>query len=283
MNKEPMLFLVATPIGNLEDMSYRAVRVLSSCDVIACEDTRQTAKLLNHYEIKGKLESYHQHNMVEKGPKLIQMMLDGKTIALVSDAGTPGISDPGEELVKLAMVQGICMTMIPGPVAGIMGLVLSGLDAGSFVFEGFLPRAKKACQAKLESLSAEQRTIVLYEAPHRLLKTLEALFQTLGNRRFAFARELTKKFEETRQMTLEEGIALFQEKTPKGEFVLIVEGKDIDLATQEAERVWQELSIQEHFAMHLSNDVARSEAMKLVAKERGLHKREVYSALIKKD
>ncbi|MEI6131496.1 MAG: 16S rRNA (cytidine(1402)-2'-O)-methyltransferase [Bacillota bacterium] len=283
MNREPMLFLVGTPIGNLEDMSFRAVRVLKEADIIACEDTRHTVKLLNHFEIKCKLESYHQHNMNEKGPKLIQLMLDGKKVALVSDAGTPGISDPGEELVKLANLAGLGVTLIPGPVAGIMGLVLSGLDATSFLFEGFLPTKKKIRDEKLLSISRETHTIILYEAPHRIKRTLADLLKTLGNRRFAFARELTKKFEEVRQMTLEEGVEHFEANDPKGEFVLIIEGENPGVSNSERIQKWEEMTVRNHFEMYIEQGMDRNDAMKLVAKDRGLHKREIYSALIKKD
>jgi len=283
MSKDPSLFIVATPIGNLEDFTFRAVRTLSEVDIIACEDTRHTVKLLNHYKISCKLESYHQHNMYEKGPKLIQLMQEGKKIAVVSDAGTPGISDPGAELIKLANEHGIGVTMIPGAVAGIMGLVLSGMDSTSFVFEGFLPAVKKNRQIKLQEIALETRTIVVYEAPHRLIKTLKELLQFIGNRNFVFARELTKKFEEVRKFTLEEGIEFFKDHSPKGEFVIVIQGRNSEDKKNEDILEWEKLSVQKHFELYLNSGMERNDAMKLVAKDRGLHKRDVYSELIKKD
>ena len=229
-----ILYLVATPIGNLEDITLRALRILKEVDLIAAEDTRHTIKLLNHFEIKKPLMSYHEHNKMEKGSYIVKLIKEGSNIALVSDAGSPGISDPGEDLVKLCIENNIPVTMTPGPVAAIMGLVLSGLTAGRFVFEGFLPVNKRTRKERIAYLSNEVRTIILYEAPHKLLHTLKDLLETLGDRKIVLARELTKKFEQLVRCNLSESIKKYTDETPKGEFVLILEGIDYNASITEA-------------------------------------------------
>lgn len=276
-----ILYLVATPIGNLEDITFRASRILNEVDLVAAEDTRHTLKLLNHLEIKKPLVSYHEHNKLEKGPQLIRQLLEGKSVAMVSDAGTPGISDPGEDLVRLASENGITVTMVPGPVAAIMGLVLSGLDAGRFVFEGFLPVNKKMKREMIESLKDETRTVIFYEAPHKLLSTLKDLYDHLGDRKISIARELTKKYEEVSRITLGEAILKYEDTSPKGEFVLVLEGADAQRRIREEREMWETLSLKEHFESYLDKGLDKKEATKKVAEDRGLSKREVYNQLLK--
>jgi 16S rRNA (cytidine1402-2'-O)-methyltransferase len=274
------LYLVATPIGNLEDITLRALRVLKEADLIAAEDTRQTLKLLNHFEIKNTLVSYHEHNKVEKGNYLVGQMLEGKNIALVSDAGSPGISDPGEDLVKLAAEQGIPVTMTPGPAAVITGLVLSGLPSGRFSFEGFLPMNKRQRSERLKSIQDDTRTLVFYEAPHKLIHTLRDMREAFGNRRISLARELTKKFEEILRCTLDEAIDKYGRETPKGEFVLILEGTDENSLKEAEISSWNAIGLAEHVRMYTDGGMDRKEAMKRVAEERGISKREVYNNLL---
>lgn len=274
------LFLVATPIGNLEDMTYRGIRVLNEVDIIAAEDTRHAMKLLNHFEIKKPLVSYYEHNKRTRGDFLINKLLEGKNIALISDAGTPGISDPGEDIVKLCIENEIKVTMVPGAVAAIVGLVLSGISLKSFVFEGFLSMNKKERREKISSLKEEVRTIVLYEAPHKLLKTLNDLYEALGNRKIALARELTKKYEEVLRLNLKDAILKYENEAPKGEFVIVIEGADRDEILKEKINKWQELSLEEHYQMYISQGFEKKEAMKKVASDRGISKRDVYNKLI---
>jgi len=274
---------VATPIGNLEDITLRALRILREADIIAAEDTRQTLKLLNHFGIRNTLVSYYEHNKAEKGNYLISRLLEGKNIALVSDAGTPGISDPGEDLVRLAVSKGIPVTMVPGPAAVIAGVVLSGLPSGRFVFEGFLPMNKRVRRERLGSISRETRTMVFYEAPHKLIHTLKDLRDLLGNRRIAIARELTKKFEEVWRTTLDEAIARYGNEPPKGEFVIILEGADERGLHEEEVKSWEEVSIEEHVRMYMDSGLDRKEAMKKVSEDRGISKRDVYNSLLGKD
>lgn len=280
MTKAGTLFLVATPIGNLEDITFRALKTLKEVDVIAAEDTRQTLKLLNHYGIKASLTSYYEHNKVEKGNYIIQLLLEGKNVAVVSDAGSPGISDPGEDLVRLAVDNGIDVTMIPGPVAAITGLVISGLPTGRFVFEGFLPMNKRQRRERLEELKNEVRTIVLYEAPHKLIYTLNDLYKALGDRRIVIARELTKKFEQVVRCTLSEAISLYTNESPKGEFVLILEGADKKELIDADRKRWDSISLKEHVDMYMEQGFSKKESIKKVAEDRGLSKREVYNSLI---
>ncbi len=275
-----MLYLVATPIGNLEDITFRAIRTLREVDFIAAEDTRQTIKLLNHFEIKKSLVSYYEHNKKEKGNYLINQLLEGKNIALVSDAGTPGISDPGEDLVKLCIENDIKVTMIPGPVAAVTGLVISGLPAGRFAFEGFLPMNKRARKERLASLKNEVRTIVFYEAPHKLIHTLKDLYDAFGNRKIVFARELTKRFEEIIRCDLESAIEKYDNESPKGEFVLMVEGISEEVVFESRKKDWNTMSLEEHMKLYISEGLDKKDAMKKVAEDRGISKREVYNGLL---
>jgi 16S rRNA (cytidine1402-2'-O)-methyltransferase len=280
LNEKGTLYLVATPIGNLEDITLRALRVLREVDIIAAEDTRQTLKLLNHYKIKKTLVSYYEYNKIKKGDYLINRLLKGDNIALVSDAGTPGISDPGEDIVKLAIENGIYITMVPGPVAAITGLVLSGFSAGRFVFEGFLPMNKRARRERILSLKNEVRTIVLYEAPHKLIYTLKDLCSILGNRNIALARELTKKYEHVIRCTIEEAIEKYTVETPRGEFVLLIEGRDEKLLMEYELSEWDKISLKEHMEIYLRQGIDKKDAMKKVASDRGISKREVYNSLL---
>ena len=274
------LYLCATPIGNLEDMTYRVVRTLGEVDLIAAEDTRNSIKLLNHFEIKTPMTSYHEYNKIEKGRKLVEKLQEGKNIALITDAGTPGISDPGEELVKMCYEAGIEVTSLPGAAACITALTLSGLSTRRFAFEAFLPTDKKEKQAVLTELENETRTIILYEAPHRLVRTLQELLDSLGNRRITVCRELTKKHETAYQTTLEEAISYYEMNEPKGECVLVLEGKSREELKAEAVAKWEEMSIEEHMDYYLNQGVAKKEAMKMVAKDRGIGKRDVYQQLL---
>ncbi|KAE9628761.1 MAG: rRNA (cytidine1402-2-O)-methyltransferase [Epulopiscium sp.] len=273
------LYLCATPIGNLEDITYRAVRILKEVDLIAAEDTRHTKKLLNHLEITTPLTSYHEHNKAAKGPILIEKLKEGLNIALVSDAGTPGISDPGEDLVRLAHENNILVTPVPGASAVISGLIISGLSTRRFIFEGFLPTDNKGRNERLRKLSNEDRTIVLYEAPHRLLKTLEALYEALGNRKISIVRELTKQYEEVKISTIEESIKYYQEVSPKGEFVLVIEGLSNEAINEIEIKKWENISIDEHVRLYIDQGKTQKEALKQVAKDRGLSKREVYQII----
>lgn len=280
MSEKGKLFLVATPIGNLEDITLRALRVLREADLIAAEDTRQTLKLLNHFEICKPMTSYYEHNKVEKGNKLIKQLEEGKNIALVSDAGSPGISDPGEDLVRLAIHNDIEVTMIPGPVAAVTGLVVSGLPTGRFVFEGFLPMNKRSRKERLQSLKDEVRTILFYEAPHKLLYTLKDLYDVLGNRNMVFAREMTKKFEQVVRCTLSEAIDRYTNDPPKGEFVLIVQGADQRELDDREQKKWDEISLQEHVEIYIKQGMNKKDAIKKVADDRGIPKRDVYNRMV---
>ena len=274
------LYLCATPIGNLEDITYRVVRTLQEVDLIAAEDTRNSIKLLNHFEIKTPMTSYHEYNKIEKGRKLVEKLQDGMNIALITDAGTPGISDPGEELVKMCYEAGIEVTSLPGAAACITALTLSGLSTRRFAFEAFLPADKKEKQVILKELETETRTIILYEAPHRLVRTLQELLETLGNRRITVCRELTKKHETAFATTLEEAVSYYEANEPKGECVLVVEGKSREELKQEEVAKWEEMSIEEHMDYYLNQGIDKKEAMKKVAKDRGIAKRDVYQQLI---
>ena len=277
-----MLYLCATPIGNLEDMTFRGVRILREVDVIAAEDTRNSIKLLNHFEIKTPMTSYHEYNRIEKGKKLVERMAKGENIALISDAGMPGISDPGEDLVRMCHDAGICVTALPGACAAVTALTVSGLPTRRFAFEAFLPADKKEKRLVLESLRSETRTIVLYEAPHRLVRTLEELLSSLGNRRLTVCRELTKKHETVFLTTLQEAAGYYTENEPRGECVLVVQGKSYEALRREEITAWEEISIAEHMEQYLGCGMDKKEAMKRVAKDRGLSKREVYQELLNK-
>lgn len=274
------LYLCATPIGNLEDMTYRAVRVLQEVDLIAAEDTRNSIKLLNHFEIKTPMTSYHEYNKIEKGHKLVEKLLDGTDIALITDAGTPGISDPGEELVKMCHEAGVIVTAVPGAAACITALTISGQGTRRFAFEAFLPTDKKERQAVLKELENETRTIVMYEAPHRLVRTLELLLSTLGDRSVSICRELTKRHETVYKTTLSEALAHYEEEAPRGECVIVIEGKSRKELEEEAQAQWENFSIEEHMEHYLSQGMDKKSAMKQVAKDRGISKRDVYQALL---
>ena len=274
------LYLCATPIGNLEDMTFRCIRILKEVDLIAAEDTRNSIKLLNHFEIKTPMTSYHEYNKIEKGHKLVEHLLNGEDIALITDAGTPGISDPGEELVKMCQEAGIVVTAIPGAAACITALTISGLSTRRFAFEAFLPADKKERQAVLDELKEETRTIVLYEAPHRLVKTLQLLYDTIGNRKISICRELTKKHETVFAATMEEALAYYNNHEPKGECVMVIEGKSRDEIRAEEQAHWEEMTIEEHMEYYESQGIDRKEGMKRVAKDRGIGKRDVYKALL---
>jgi 16S rRNA (cytidine1402-2'-O)-methyltransferase len=274
------LYLCATPIGNLGDMTPRVVETLQMVDVIAAEDTRNSIKLLNHFDIHTPMTSYHEYNKVEKAQYLIEQMNMGKNVALITDAGTPAISDPGEVLVKMCQESGIVVTSLPGSCACITALTLSGLGTRRFCFEGFLPFEKKEKKEILDDLVNESRTIILYEAPHRLKKTLNELYEALGDRRVTLCRELTKKFEEICPTTLLGAIEMYNTKEPKGEYVLVLEGKSFKEQKKEQEADWQDISIEEHMKVYENQGIDRKEAMKKVAKDRGISKREVYQALL---
>ena len=276
-----MLYICGTPIGNLEDMTYRVVRVLSEVDLIAAEDTRQSVKLLNHFDIKTPLTSYYEHNKDVKGPQLIKLLQEGKDIALVTDAGMPGISDPGEDLIKLCYENNVPVTVVPGPTAVVTSLVLSGLNSRSYIFEGFLPRNKKQRAEVLERLVDESRTTVFYEAPHHLVDTLDSIYKTVGDRNIAVARELTKKHETVNRGAVGEVLEYFKENEPKGEFVLVLEGKDKEKIKEDKIASFEEMTIEEHFNMYIEQGMSEKDAMKQVAKDRGIGKRDVY-AYIKK-
>lgn len=276
-----ILYLCATPIGNLEDITLRVLRILEEVDVIAAEDTRQTVKLLNHYKIKTPLVSYHEHNKREKTKVLVKRLLDGENLALVTDAGTPAISDPGEDLVRACHDAGVEVTSLPGAAAVITALTLSGMKARRFTFEGFLPTDKKERAAVLERFAVSTCTTIFYEAPHRLLQTLQTLAQAAGNDRpVAVCRELTKRHEETGHFTLGEAAAYYEEHEPKGEFVLVIEGTDPEELLLERQKEWQEMPLSQHMEIYLSEGMDRKAAMKAVAKDRGVSKREIYAALL---
>ena len=274
------LYLCATPIGNLEDITLRVLRTLKEVDLIAAEDTRNTIRLLNHFEIRTPMTSYHEYNKIEKAYQLAEKLKAGQNIALITDAGTPGISDPGEELVRICQEEGIEVTSLPGAAACVTALSMSGLPSRRFAFEAFLPREKKERASILSALKQETRTIILYEAPHHLKKTLEELWDALGERRVSICRELTKKYETVFCSTLSGACAYYQEHEPRGEFVLVIEGKSLAEIQEERRQSWTEMPVEEHMAHYEAQGIARKEAMKLVAKDRGVSKREIYGMLL---
>ena len=274
------LYLCATPIGNLEDITYRVLRTLKEVDLIAAEDTRNSIKLLNHFDIHTPMTSYHEYNKIEKAEVLIRKMQEGTNIALITDAGTPGISDPGEDLVRMCYEAGVEVTSLPGPAACITALTLSGLSTRRFAFEAFLPSDKKERQAVLIELVNETRTIIMYEAPHRLIKTLNELLETLGNRKMTLCRELTKKHETAFASTIEDILKFYETQEPKGECVLVIEGKSRAELVQEERAKWEEMTIEEHMEVYLGQGMDKKEAMKAVAKDRGVSKRDIYQALL---
>ena len=275
-----ILYLCATPIGNLQDMTPRVVETLKEVDLIAAEDTRNSIKLLNHFEIKTPMTSYHEFNKVEKALYLVEQLQTGKNIALISDAGTPAISDPGEILVRECHKAGIQVTSLPGACALITALTMSGLNTRRFCMEGFLPSDKKEKRSILEELKQESRTIILYEAPHRLSKTLSELYEVLGDREIALCRELTKKFENVMKTTLKEAIDYYSENEPRGEYVLVLEGKSLVEKKQEKIEEWEKMSIEEHMAFYEEQGIDHKEALKKVAKDRGVGKRDIYKYLV---
>ena len=274
------LYLCATPIGNLEDITLRVLRTLKEADLIAAEDTRHSIKLLNHFDIKTPMTSYHEFNKVEKARYLVDKMREGTNVALITDAGTPGISDPGEELVRQCYEAGIEVTSLPGPAACITALTISGMATRRFAFEAFLPTDKKEKQEIFEELKKETRTIILYEAPHRLVRTLSELLENLGDRRISVCRELTKTHETVFRTTVSEALSYYETEEPRGECVLVIEGKNRMEIQQEQERSWEAISIEEHMKRYLDGGTDKKEAMKLVAKDRGMKKRDVYQYLL---
>ena len=275
------LYLCATPIGNLEDITYRVVRTLNEVDLIGAEDTRNSIKLLNHFDIKTPMTSYHEFNKYDKAKQLVEMMKEGKNIAIITDAGTPGISDPGEEVVRQCFEAGIQVTSLPGPAACITALTMSGQKTRRFCFEAFLPKDKKEKVAVLEELKNETRTIIIYEAPHRLVRTLKELRETLGNRQLTLCRELTKKYEEADKTTIDRAIEKYNEKEPRGEYVFVIEGKSQEEIQEENKQKWESMTIEEHMEYYISQGNDKKSAMKLVAKDRGVSKRDIYNQLIK--
>lgn len=277
------LYLCATPIGNLKDITPRVLETLAQVDLIAAEDTRNSKKLMTHFQITTPMTSYHEYNKVEKAQVLIEKLKSGKDIALITDAGTPAISDPGEVLVKMCQEEGITVTSLPGPAALITALTLSGLSTRRFCFEGFLPPDKKERRRVLDDLKEESRTIILYEAPHHLKGTLQELSETLGDRRITICRELTKKFETILPTTLGQANSLYEQEEPRGEYVLVLEGKSFKQQEEEKQASYREISIEEHMQQYEKQGIERKEAMKLVAKDRGITKREVYQYLLENE
>ncbi len=272
------LYLCATPIGNLEDMPVRGIRMMQEADLIAAEDTRNSIKLLNHFQIKTPMTSYHEYNKVDKAKVIVDKIISGQNIVLITDAGTPGISDPGEELVRQCVEAGIEVISIPGPAACINALIISGLPTRRFTFEAFLPYDKKERAYVLSELENETRTIILYEAPHKLIKTLEELKNTLGgSRKIAVCKELTKKHETVYRSTLAEAVEYYNNNEPRGEYVLVIEGKDRQAIIKEEQDSWLSMTVEEHLEYYTAKGIDKKEAMKMVAKDRGVSKREIYN------
>ena len=276
------LYICATPIGNLEDITYRVVRTLGEVDLIAAEDTRGSLKLLNHFDIHTPMTSYHEYNKYDKAVYLVGELLAGKAIALITDAGTPGISDPGEELVRQAVEAGVTVTSLPGAAACITALTISALPTRRFAFEAFLPAEKadkKERRRILGELSEETRTIILYEAPHHLKRTLADLYEALGDRKISLCRELTKVHEEAFRTTIREAIGWYETHEPRGEYVLVIAGRDPEAREEEARKAWQEMSVADHLQKYLDEGLDEKAAMKAVAEDRGVPKREIYREL----
>jgi len=274
------LYLCATPIGNLEDITLRVLRTLREVDLIAAEDTRNSIRLLNHFEIKTPLTSYHEYNKIDKAYVLAEKLREGQNIALITDAGTPGISDPGEDLVRICYEEGIEVTSLPGAAACITALTLSGLPTRRFSFEAFLPKEKKERAAVLEELAADTRTIIIYEAPHHLIATLKELSAVLGDRRITVCRELTKKYETAFRTTFDEAVAFYEAHGVRGECVIVIEGQSRREQIRKRQEDWLSLTIQEHLAYYTDSGMDRKSAMKQVARDRGVGKREIYSQLL---
>ena len=277
------LYLCATPIGNLEDITYRVIRTLKEVDIIGAEDTRNSIKLLNHFDIHTPMTSYHEYNKVDKARYLVGEIQKGKNVAIITDAGTPGISDPGEEICRQCVEAGIEVSSLPGPAACITALTMSGLPTRRFSFEAFLPRDKKERQIILEELKAETRTIVMYEAPHRLKDTLKELLKHLGNRKISLCREITKKYEENIYTTIEDAIKMYEVNDPRGEYVLVIEGRDREKDEIEKQNNWMNMELTEHMNLYLKQGMDKKSAMKQVAKDRGVSKRDVYNELLKEE
>lgn len=275
-----ILYLCATPIGNLEDMTYRCVRILKEVDLIAAEDPRNSIKLLNHFEIDTPMTSYHEFNKIEKAHTLLAALKDGKNIAVITDAGTPGISDPGEELVAMCYEEDIKVNAVPGAAACITAVTSSGQACRRFSFEAFLPKDKKERARVLAEMQQETRTMIVYEAPHHLRATLQELYQALGDRSITLCRELTKRYEEKKKMTLAQAVDYYRENDPRGEYVLVIAGKSKEEVMQEEQSRWEDLSIEEHMQIYLDQDYSKKDAMKAVAKDRGVSKRDIYQALL---
>ncbi len=275
-----ILYLCATPIGNLEDMTYRCVRILKEVDLIAAEDTRNSIKLLNHFEIDTPMTSYHEFNKIEKAHTLLAALKEGKNIAVITDAGTPGISDPGEELVAMCYEEDIEVNAVPGAAACITAVTSSGQACRRFSFEAFLPKDKKERARVLAEMQQETRTMIVYEAPHHLRATLQELYQALGDRSITLCRELTKRYEEKKKMTLAQAVDYYRENDPRGEYVLVIAGKSKEEVMQEEQSRWEDLSIEEHMQIYLDQDYSKKDAMKAVAKDRGVSKRDIYQALL---
>ncbi len=277
------LYLCATPIGNLGDITLRVLDALREADLIAAEDTRDSIRLLNHYDIKTPMTSYHEHNRIEKARALISEMQGGKNVALIPDAGTPGISDPGEDLVRMCYEEGIEFTALPGAAACVTALTISGLPAGRFSFEAFLPRDKKERAAVLDDMRDDTRTLVVYEAPHHLVGTLRDLLEVLGDRKVSVCRELTKIHETVLRTTLSEAVAHYEEEEPRGEFVIVIEGRSREELIQREQEKWESLTPEEHMAYYTSRGMEKKDAMKQVAKDRGVPKREIYQQLLESE
>ena len=283
INNSGTLYLCATPIGNLEDMTFRAVRVLKEADLLAAEDTSTSIRLLNHFDIHTPMTSYHEYNRIEKGHHLVSLLLEGKNIALITDAGTPGISDPGEDLVRMCRDAGIPVTSVPGACACVNALIISGRPTRRFCFEAFLPADKKDRRRVLQEIQEETRTTVIYEAPHRLRKTLQELLEVLGDRRLSICRELTKKFETVMETTLEDAVRFYGEQEPRGEYVLVLEGRSHASIDEEERSRFENMSVQEHVEMYEEQGLNRKDAMKQAAKDRGVSKRDIYRSLLEED
>ena len=276
-----MLYLVATPIGNMDDMTFRAIEILKSVDLIACEDTRTSRKLLDHFDIHTPVTSYHEFNKIDKAEYLLERLGAGENVAVITDAGLPGISDPGEELVAMCYERGLEVTTIPGACAAVTAITMSGQSSRRFSFEAFLPKDKKERARVLEEMSRDTRTLIVYEAPHHLKKTLVELRDALGgDRGITLCRELTKKFEEKDKTTIDGAIAEYEEREPRGEYVLVIEGKSKEAVVKEAQAAWEEMSLSEHLAYYTNQGMDKKTAMKEMAKDRGVSKRDIYNALL---
>ena len=277
------LYLVATPIGNLEDITFRAVRILKEADLIAAEDTRNSIRLLNHFDIHTPMTSYHEHNKIEKAKTLLNKLREGQNVAVITDAGTPGISDPGEELVRMCLEEGIPVTGVPGPAACVTAVTISGQPCRRFAFEAFLPKNKKERSRVLGEMARETRTMIVYEAPHHLKGTLKELAEALGDRSITLTRELTKKHEEVEKTTLYQAMEIYEIKEPRGEYVLVIAGKSKEEAVEESKKQWEEMTVEEHVAMYEEKGMDRKEAMKAAAKDRGVSKRDIYQQLMRQE